>query len=206
MMRINSSIFLSINLSFTFLIFFTMHFQVFATELNSNNRTSLYVDSKNKFELYYPSNWEIAPKNSTFPYYGETTEIVFIPKGESVSPLNQIVFSISVSDVGELLKNGNINSSLFLDEVVAERVNSFRDPSSIYAGLEVKLLENNQTNIDDILSRELVFLTQGLGTFDMDIFTINEGLLYHFVFMSPQSQALEVAPQIQQMKSSFRFK
>lgn len=205
-MRSNLSLFLTINLSFTFLIFFTAHFQVFATESNLNNKTNLYVDSKNKFELYYPSNWEIAPTNSTFPYYGETTEIVFKPKGEIVSPLNQIVFSISISDIRELLKNGNISSSLFLDDIVAERVNSFSDPYSIYAGLDVKLLENNQTNIDGILSRELIFLTQGLGTFDMDIFTINEGLLYHFVFMSPQSQALEVAPQIQQMKSSFKFK
>jgi hypothetical protein len=179
---------------------------VFATESNLNNKTNLYVDSKNKFELYYPSNWEIAPKNSTFPYYGETTEIVFKPKGEIISPLNQIVFSISISDIRELLKNSNISSSLFLDDIVAERVNSFSDPYSIYAGLDVKLLENNQTNIDGILSRELIFLTQGLGTFDMDIFTINEGLLYHFVFMSPQSQALEVASQIQQMKSSFKFK
>lgn len=179
---------------------------MFATESHLNNRTSLYVDSKNKFELYYPYNWEIAPKNSTFPYYGETTEIVFKPNGETVSPLNQIVFSISISDIGELLKDGNISSSLFLDDVVAERVSSFSDPYSTYAGLDVKLLENNQTNIDGILSRGLIFLTQGLGTFDMDIFTINDGLLYQFVFMSPQSQALEVAPQVQQMKSSFKFK
>ena len=121
---------------------------MFATESHLNNRTNLCVDSKNKFELYYPYNWAIAPKNSTFPYYGETTEIVF---------------SISISDIGELLKNGNISSSLFLDDVVAERVNSFGDTYSIYAGLDVKLLENNQTNIDGILSRELIFFDSGVG-------------------------------------------
>lgn len=205
-MRSNSSIFLLIMLSFSFLILFTMSFQVFATELNPNNRTSLYIDPKNKFELYYPFDWEIAPKNSTFPYYGETTEVVFKPKGEIASPLNQVIFSISISDVRNLSNSGKTNSSIFLDDVVAERVNSFKDPSSIYGGLDVKLLGNNITHIDDVLSRELVFLTQGLGTFDMDIFTINKGFLYHFVFMSPQSQALEFVKQIQQMKSSFKFK
>lgn len=205
MRRSNSFIFLSIHLLISFLIFFTT-FQVFATELNSNNRTNLYVDPKNKFELYYPHDWEVAPRNSTFPYYGETTEVVFKPVGEIESPLNQIIFSISVTDVRDFSNKGKTNSSLFLDNVVTERVNSFKDPSSIYAGLEVKLLENNMTDIDGVLSRELVFLTQGLGTFDMDIFTMHEGFLYHFVFMSPQSQALEVAPQIQQMKSSFNFK
>jgi hypothetical protein len=89
---------------------------------------------------------------------------------------------------------------------VKERINSFGDPASIYAGLNVTLVINNCTEIGRNPSRELIFLTQNLGTLDMDIFTIKNGYLYHFVFMSPQSIAQELIPQIQQMKNSFIFR
>jgi hypothetical protein len=89
---------------------------------------------------------------------------------------------------------------------VKERINSFGDPASIYAGLNVTLVINNCTEIGRNPSRELIFLTQNLGTFDMDIFTIKNVILYHFIFMSPQSTAQELIPQIQQMKNSLRFR
>ncbi|HET6590758.1 MAG TPA: hypothetical protein VFG45_11410 [Candidatus Nitrosocosmicus sp.] len=86
-----------------------------------------------------------------------------------------------------------------------ERINSFGDPASIYAGLNVTLVINNCTEIGRNPSRELIFLTQNLGTFDMDIFTIKNVILYHFI-LSPQSTAQELIPQIQQMKNSLRFR
>lgn len=205
-MQTKSSGILSIMLLFTFFISLMTYSPVFPSDLESNiNTTKNYVDTKNNFEINYPSNWEIAPRNSTFPYYGESTEVVFRPIGEPLSPLNQIIFSVAVSDINMSLTSGNLNSSGFLDRLVSEKINSFEDPASIYAGLSVKLIGNNYTDIGGNPSREVVFLTQNLGTFDMDIYTIKGGYLYHFIFMSPQSKASEIIPQIQQMKDSFTF-
>lgn len=138
------------------------------------------------FGQYLSANWEIAPKNVTFPYYGKTTEVVFRPNGESLNVLNQIIFSTSLSNISMYLKSSNQISSEFLDGLVTERINSFDDPDSIYAGLNVQLIANNYTEIGGNSSQELIFLNQNLGTFDKYIFTIKDGYLYHFVRVDNQ--------------------
>jgi hypothetical protein len=206
-METKSIHFCLITLSLTFFIFLLLcPIPISSSAITLDNVTKIYTDSRKNFEISYPFDWEIAPKNSTFPYYGETTEVVFRPNGEPLSALDQIIFSISVSNISMSLKSSNQNSSEFLDGLVTERINSFDDPDSIYAGLNVNLVANNYTEIGGNPSRELIFLTQNLGTLDMDIFTIKNGYLYHFVFMSPQSIAQELIPQIQQMKNSFIFR
>lgn len=197
--------FITLSLVF-FISFLTYPIPLSSSTLTLDNVTKLYTDTRKNFEISYPANWEIAPKNSTFPYYGETTEVVFRPNGEPLSALDQIIFSISVSNISMSLRSSNQNSFEFLDGLVTERINSFDDPASIYAGLNVKLIANNYTEIGGNPSQELIFLTQNLGTFDMDIFTIKDGYLYHFVFMSPQSIANELIPQIQKMKNSLIFR
>ena len=155
---------------------------------------------------HYPLDWEIAPRNSTFPYYGETTALVLRPiVGEPVTPLNEIFFSISVSDVKRSLEDSQLLPADFLDKLVTDKISSFQDPSSIYGNLNVKLIGNNYTRLGDQPAKELTFLAQNIGTFEVDTYSIYNNQLYHVNFISPQSNVSEMYKEFQQIKESFRF-
>jgi hypothetical protein len=170
------------------------------------NSTQAFTSTNHTFSLNYPLDWEIAPRNSTFPYYGESTAVVLRPvTNESVTPLNEIFVSISVSDVKRLLEDNKSLPAEFLDKLVADKINSFEDPSSIYGNLNVKLLGNNYTGLGDQPAKELTFLAQNLGTFEVDTYSIYDGQLYHVNFIGPESKASEAYKEFQQIKDSFRF-
>lgn len=203
-MRHKPVILVTASFSFILLLLVTISVQVQASESQTNSMQT-YTDPIERFTINYPSNWEIAPKNSNFPYYSEYTAVVFRPISEPISPLNEIIFSITISSVQRSLINNNSQPSEFVNQLVKEKIASFSDPSSIYGNLNVKLLGNNYTAIGGIPAQELTFLSNSLGTFDMEVYTVSKGFLYHLVFMSPQSKVEEILPQIQQMKESFNF-
>jgi hypothetical protein len=170
------------------------------------NSTHTFTSTNQTFDLNYPSDWEIAPRNSTFPYYGETTALVLRPViNESVTPLNEIFVSISVSDVKRLLEDNKSLPAEFLDKLVADKIGTFEDPSSMYGNLNVKLLGNNYTRLGDQAAKELTFLAQNLGTFEVDTYTIYNDQLFHLNFVAPQSNVPEMYKEFQQIKDSFRF-
>ncbi|WP_458721107.1 PsbP-related protein [Candidatus Nitrosocosmicus sp. R] len=192
-------------LSLLLLLMGSMNFQQAYVEAQSNS-TQTFTSTNNTFNLNYPLDWEIAPRNSSFPYYGETTALVLRPiMDEPVTPLNETFFSISVSDVKRLLEDNKSLPAEFLDKLVADKINSFEDPSSIYGNLNVKLLGNNYTRLGDQPAKELTFLTQNLGTFEVDTYAIYNDQLYHVNFMGPQSKVSEMYKEFQQIKDSFRF-
>lgn len=198
--------------SLLLLLMGTTNFQQSYVEAQTNstqaqtNSTQKFTSPNHTFSLDYPLDWEIAPKNSTFPYYGETTALVLRPiMNETVTPLNEIFFSISVSDVKRLLEDNKSLPAEFLDKLVADKISSFEDPSSIYGNLNVNLLGNNYTRLGDQPAKELTFLTQNLGTFEVDTYTIYNDQLYHINFVGPQSKASQLYEEFQQIKDSFRF-
>ena len=192
-------------LSLLLLLMGSMNFQQAYVEAQSNS-TQTFTSTNNTFNLNYPLDWELAPRNSSFPYYGETTALVLRPiMDEPVTPLNETLFSISVSDVKRLLEDNKTLPAAFLDKLVADKINSFEDPSSIYGNLNVKLLGNNYTRLGDQPAKELTFLTQNLGTFEVDTYAIYKDQLYHVNFMGPQSKMSEMYKEFQQIKDSFRF-
>ncbi len=191
--------------SLLLLLMGSMNFQQAYVEAQSNS-TQTFTSTNNTFNLNYPLDWEIAPRNSSFPYYGETTALVLRPvMDKPVTPLNETFFSISVSDVKRLLEDNKSLPAEFLDKLVADKINSFEDPSSIYGNLNVKLLGNNYTRLGDQPAKELTFLTQNLGTFEVDTYAIYNDQLYHVNFMGPQSKVSEMYKEFQQIKDSFRF-
>jgi len=170
------------------------------------NSTHTFTSTNHTYGLNYPSDWEIAPRNSTFPYYGETTALVLRPvMNESVTPLNEIFASVSVSDVKRLLDDNKSLPAEFLDKLVADKIGTFEDPSSMYGNLDVKLLGNNYTRLGDQPAKELTFLAQNLGTFEVDTYTIYNDKLYHVNFVAPQSNVPEMYKEFQQIKDSFKF-
>ena len=192
-------------LSLLLLLMGSMLFQQAYVEAQSNS-TQTFTSTNNTFNLNYPLDWELAPRNSSFPYYGETTALVLRPiMDEPVTPLNETFFSISVSDVKRLLEDNKSLPAEFLDKLVADKINSFEDPSSIYGNLNVKLLGNNYTRLGDQPAKELTFLTQNLGTFEVDTYAIYNDQLYHVNFMGPQSKVSEMYKEFQQIEDSFRF-
>jgi hypothetical protein len=191
--------------SLLLLLMASMNFQQAYVEAQSNSNQT-FTSTNNTFNLNYPLDWEIAPRNSSFPYYGETTALVLRPvMDKPVTPLNETFFSISVSDVKRLLEDNKSLPAEFLDKLVADKINSFEDPSSIYGNLNVKLLGNNYTRLGDQPAKELTFLTQNLGTFEVDTYAIYNDQLYHVNFMGPQSKVSEMYKEFQQIKDSFKF-
>ena len=199
-------LFVLIPLSLLLLLIGTMSFQHEHVKAQSNSVQKTFTDPNLQYNLTYPLDWEIAPRNSTFPYYGETTALVLRPvMDEPVTALNEIFFSISVSNVKRSLQDSQLLPSGFLDKLVTEKISSFQDPSSIYGNLNVKLLGNNYSSLGDQPAKELTFLAQNIGTFEVDTYTIYNNQLYHFNFISPQSNASEMYKEFQQIKQSFRF-
>jgi hypothetical protein len=185
----------------------TMNFQQSYVKAQSqSNSTQTFTDRNQAFNLNYPLDWEIAPRNSTFPYYGETTALALRPTtDEPVTPLNEMFVSVSVSDVKRLLEDNQSTPAEFLDKLVADKISSFEDPSSAYGNLNVTLLGNNYTKLGDQPAKELTFLAQNIGTFEVDTFAIHDDQLYHVNFIGPQSKVSEMYKEFQQIKDSFRF-
>ncbi|MDN5847231.1 MAG: hypothetical protein L0H53_13265 [Candidatus Nitrosocosmicus sp.] len=184
----------------------TMNFQQGYVEAQSNSTQKTFTDPNQTYSLNYPLEWEIAPRNSTFPYYGETTALVLRPiVSEPVTPLNEIFFSISINDVNRSLEDSQLLPADFLNKLVTDKMSSFQDPSSIYGNLNVKVLGNNYTRLGDQPAKELTFLAQNIWTFEVDTYSIYNNQLYHVNFISPQSNVSETYKEFQQIKESFRF-
>jgi hypothetical protein len=198
-------IFVFLPLSLLLLLMGTMNLKHGYVDAQSNS-TQSFTSPDQTFNLQYPLNWEIAPRNSTFPYYGETTALALRPiMSDPVTPLNEIIFSVSVSDVKRLLEDNKSSPAEFLDNLVADKISSFQDPTSTYGDLDVKVIGNNHTTLGDQPAKELTFLAQNIGTLEVDTYAIQNDQLYHLNFIGPQSKASEMYKEFQQIEDSFRF-
>lgn len=167
--------------------------------------TALQTFESPEFRVDYPSTWEIAPKNSTFPYYGSNTIVVFKPIGET-SPLDITYLSISPLRVGVSLDKTNLTVSRdSLDKIVEEEIAFLQDPASFYGDLNVEILNNNATMVDGLPAKEITYLIHGLGTFDMETIVIHENKQYQLHFTTPESKVPETLPAVQQIIKSFMF-
>lgn len=167
--------------------------------------TALQTFDTPEFKINYPSTWEIAPKNSTFPYYGSNTVVVFKPTGET-SPLNITYLSISPLRVGISIDNTSLTVSRdSLDKIVAEEIAFLQDPASFYGDLNVEIIKNNATTVDGLPAKELTYFIHDLGTFDMETIVVHENKQYQLHFTTPKSKISETLPVVQQIIKSFMF-
>jgi hypothetical protein len=192
----------------TICIFITALFTFIIIEMTNVKAqdTTLQTFDSPEFKVGYPSSWEIAPKNSTYPYYGSDTIVVFKPTGE-ISPLDITYLNISPLRVGISIDNTTLTVSRnSLDEIVAKEIEFLKDPESFYGDLNVQILNNNETTVDDLPAKELTYLIHGLGTFDMETIVIHEGKQYQLHFTTPVSNVSETLPEVRQIIKSFAFK
>ena len=167
--------------------------------------TTLQTFDSPEFKVDYPSTWEIAPKNSTFPYYGSDTIVVFKPIGET-SPLNITYLNISPLRVGISLDKTTLTVSPdSLDKIVAEEIAFLQDPASFYGDLNVEILKNDATTVDGLPAKELTYFIHGLGTFDMETVVIQGDKQYQLHFTTPKSKVPETLPVVHQIIKSCMF-
>lgn len=170
-----------------------------------SQETELQTFNNAEFKVNYPSSWEIAPTNSTFPYYGSDTLVVFKPIGET-NPLNITYLNISPLQVGTSLDNTSLAASRdSLDKIVSEQIAFLQDPESFYGNLDVEILTNNATTVDGLPAKELTYLIHGLGTFDSETTVIYGDKQYLLHFTTPISNVSETLPTGQQIIKSFKF-
>jgi hypothetical protein len=160
-----------------------------------SNILKTYNDTQGRFVVQYPSTWEIAPKNSSFPYYGPTTAIVFKPVDETANPLENTLFSISPMDV----------SRYSLDRLVSSQIALLQDPSSMYGNLDVEILENNATTVDGLPAKELSYVIHGIGSFEIQTYVIENDRIYQLTFQTPESKVPFTLPAAQQMIKTLEF-
>jgi hypothetical protein len=179
------------------------------TEHSSKAQTKLlntYNDTQGRFVVQYPTTWEIAPKNSSFPYYGSDTAIVFKPVDETTNPLENTLFSIA--PIGEANSIDGLSLSVSpdsLDRIVSGQIEFMQDPSSIYGALNVEILQNNSTTVNGLPAKELTYLVHGIGSFEVQTFVINDDKLYQLTFQTPETRVPYTLPAAQQMIDTLKF-
>ena len=175
----------------------TLAVKLSLAEQSSKDQSNMltYNDTQGRFVVQYPSTWEIAPKNSSFPYYGSTTAIVFKPVDETANPLENTLFSISPMDV----------SRYSLDRLVSSQIALLQDPSSMYGNLDVEILENNATTVDGLPAKEILYVIHGIGSFEIQTYVIENDRIYQLTFQTPESKVPSTLPAAQQMIKTLNF-
>ena len=192
-MYVKSAIVVGVFIMLSMTLAVTLSLAEQSSKAQSNMLT--YNDTQGRFVVQYPSTWEIAPKNSSFPYYGSTTAIVFKPVDETANPLENTLFSISPMDV----------SRYSLDRLVSSQIALLQDPSSMYGNLDVEILENNATTVDGLPAKELSYVIHGIESFEIQTYVIENDRIYQLTFQTPESKVPSTLPVAQQMIKTLNF-
>jgi ABC-type sulfate/molybdate transport systems ATPase subunit len=130
----------------------------------------VYKDPQKKFTIQYPSSWEVAPRDSSFPYYGTATAIAFKPTSEGNDPLSHSLFNITPTDIEKSLDKTTLQvKPKNLDQVASDFIEFLKTPSSVLGDLKVEVLKNNATTIGGLPARQIQYLAHSIGTFEMQV-------------------------------------
>jgi hypothetical protein len=166
----------------------------------------VYKDPQGKFTIQYPSTWEVAPRDSSFPYYGTAMAIAFKPSSEDNGPLSHSLFSITLTDIEKSLDKTTLQvKPKSLDQIASDFVEFLMTPSSVLGDLKVEVLKNNATTIGGFPARQIQYLPHSIGTFDMQAYVIKNDKLYTLRFSTPELKVQETLPTAQNMLKSFQF-
>jgi len=166
----------------------------------------LYKDPQGKFTIQYPSTWEVAPRDSSFPYYGTATAIAFKLSSEDNGQLSHSLFSITPTDIEKSLDKTTLQvKPKSLDQIASDFIEFLMTPSSVLGDLKVEVLKNNATTIGGLPARQIQYLAHSIGTFEMQAYVIKNDKLYTLRFSTPELKVQETLPTAQNMLKSFQF-
>jgi hypothetical protein len=173
--------------------------------ITSHISTKYQTYTSKHFTIQYPSNWEISPKNSSFPYYGTSTVISFRPISNSENLTDHPSLSVTLTDVEKVLDRKDMKvKPKTLEQIANDTIIFYKNPGPL-GDTEFKLLNNTALTVGGQPGRQIQYITQSLGLFAMETYVIKDGRLYTISFSAPESGIPEILPIAKNITQSFQF-
>ena len=157
------------------------------------------------FTIRYPSNWEISPKNSSFPYYGTATVISFRPISNSENLTDHPALSITLTDLEKVFDRTDMKvKPKNLEQIANDTIIFYKNPGPL-GDTQFKLLKNAALTVGGIPGRQIQYITPSLGLFAMETYVINDGKVYTISFSAPELKIPEMLPVAKNITQSSQF-
>lgn len=178
---------------------------ILISTLQATLAQSIKTYTSEHFTILYPSNWEISPKNSSFPYYGSSTIISFRPISSSEDLTDHPALSITLTDVEKVFDRTDMKvKSKNLEQIANDTIIFFKNPGPL-GNTQFKLLKNTALTVGGQPGRQIQYITQSLGLFAMETYVIKDGKLYTISFSAPELRISEMLPIAKNITQSFLF-
>ena len=164
---------------------------------------SIKTYTNEHFTIRYPSNWEISPKNSSFPYYGTSTVISFRPISNCENLTDHPSLSVTLTEKVLDRKDMKVKPKT-LEQIANDTIIFYKNPGPL-GDAHFKLLKNTALTVGGQPGRQIQYLTQSLGLFDMEIYVIKDGKLYTISISAPELRIPEMLPVAKNITQSFQF-
>jgi hypothetical protein len=176
---------------------------ILISTLQATLAQSIKTYTSKHFTIQYPSNWEISPKNSSFPYYGTSTVISFRPISGNLTDHPSL--SVTLTDVEKVLDRKDMKvKPKTLEQIANDTIIFYKNPGPL-GDTEFKLLNNTALTVGGQPGRQIQYITQSLGLFAMETYVIKDGRLYTISFSAPESGIPEILPIAKNITQSFQF-
>ena len=157
------------------------------------------------FTIRYPSNWEISPKNSSFPYYGTATVISFRPISNSENLTDHPALSITLTDLEKVFDRTDMKvKPKNLEQIANDTIIFYKNPGPL-GDTQFKLLKNAALTVGGIPGRQIQYITPSLGLFAMETYVIKDGKVYTISFSAPELRIPEMLPVAKNITQSSQF-
>jgi PsbP len=165
-----------------------------------------FSDLGGKFTVLYPSDWEISPRDSSFPYYGTATVISFRPISNSGDLTDNPSVSITPTDVAKVLDTKDLKvKPKTLEQIANDSITFYKDPNSPLGNTQFELLKSNSTTVGGMPALQIQYILKSLGLFTMQTYVIKDDKLYTISFSAPELRVPDTLPGAQMIIKSFKF-
>ena len=106
-----------------------------------------------QFTVRYPSNWEISPKNSSFPYYGTSTVISFRPISNSENLTDHPSLSVTLTEKVLDRKDMKVKPKT-LEQIANDTIIFYKNPGPL-VDTQFKLLNNTAQTVGGQPGRQI---------------------------------------------------
>jgi photosystem II reaction center protein PsbP len=174
-------------------------------DINLTLAQNIETYTSKQFTIRYPTNWEISPKNLTFPYYGTATVISFRPISNSEDLTDHPALSITLTDVEKVFDRTDMKvKPKTLEQIANDTIIFYKNPGPL-GDTQFKLLKNTTLTVGGQPGRQIQYITQSLGLFAMETYVIKDGKLYTISFSAPELRIPEMLSVAKNITQSFQF-
>ena len=91
-----------------------------------------------------------------------------------------------------------------LEQIANDTIIFYKNPGPL-GDTQFKLLKNAALTVGGQPGRQIQYITQSVGLFDMETYVIKDGKLYTISFNAPESGIPEILPIAKNITHSFQF-